>query len=61
MSAPIRDCYPCRGLGFTESMGWRYRCNNCRGTGASPTWELSDGSNPHKRPPPAEQSSGREM
>ena len=47
---PILDCYPCWGRGFTESLGWRFRCNNCHGTGISPTWELSDGSDASKKP-----------
>jgi hypothetical protein len=52
MMAAIRDCYPCSGSGQTESQGFKHRCNNCRGSGISPTWELSDGSEPAKRPTP---------
>lgn len=53
--ATIRDCYPCNGTGFTvqPSTQYTYRCINCHGTGVSPTWEMSDGSDPSKRPPSA--------
>ena len=47
----IRDCYPCRGEGIITTALWKLRCGNCNGTGVSPTWALSDGSDPHKRPP----------
>jgi DnaJ-class molecular chaperone len=49
---PIRDCYPCDGKGWwrTSSTQFTYRCNNCGGSGVSPTWEMSDGSDASKRP-----------
>lgn len=52
MKPIIRDCYPCDGRGFIvmASTQFRFVCNNCRGSGASPTWELSDGSDIRKRP-----------
>lgn len=50
MKEPIRDCYPCYGRGFISYMEWTIECTNCRGTGVSPTWEMSDGSDLSKKP-----------
>jgi hypothetical protein len=50
---PIRDCYPCDGRGLIPWFGsWHYAftCRNCNGSGVSPTWAMSDGSDPAKRP-----------
>lgn len=48
----LRDCYPCFGRGFVRGDSTQFvsRCGNCGGTGISPNWRLSDGSDPSKRP-----------
>lgn len=54
MADKIRDCYPCHGTGKVTmpSTQFTYTCNNCGGSGVSPTWAMSDGSDPSKRPIP---------
>ena len=46
----IRDCYPCFGTGVvTSQLQFRFVCWNCGGSGISPTWAMSDGSDASKR------------
>ncbi len=58
----LRDCYSCFGSG-TITMPWtrfQYICSNCSGSGISPSWKLSAGSDESKRPRAPNTSSEQE-